>query len=104
MKVIIALIATVFGKVGEFLVARLGAQLAIRTAVVAAWIAGAVVFTAAANGLIMSVALSVPQLVQNALSCLPSNTGSCIAAIGSSHAAAWVYTQVTAIASVKGRI
>lgn len=104
MQMIAALLATIFGKVGEFLVARLGVQLAVRTAVVAAWIAAAVAFTATANGIIMGIALSVPQVVQNALACLPSNTGPCIAAIGASHAAAWVYTQVTAIASVKGRI
>lgn len=104
MKAIASLITLIFGKVGEFLVARLGARLAIRAAVVAAWVAAAVALTGAVNGLIMGVALAVPQIVQSALACLPSNTGPCIAAIGASHAAAWVYTQVTAIASVKGRI
>lgn len=103
MQLIATFIAAIFGKVGEYLILRLGAQLAVRTAVVAAWVAAAVLFTAGANALIMGIALSVPAIVSNALSCLPSNTGTCIAAIGSSHAAAWVYTQVTAIVSVKGR-
>ncbi|MCY1445758.1 hypothetical protein D9M71_622870 [compost metagenome] len=71
---------------------------------IAAWVAAAVAFTVAANSAILGVALNVPPIVQSALACLPSNTGPCIAAIGATHAAAWVYTQVTAIATVKGRI
>lgn len=104
MNVIATILATIFGKVGDFLIGRLGARLAVLTAVIAAWVAAAGVFTVAANALIMSVALSVPSIVQSALACLPSNTGPCIAAIGATHSAAWVYAQVTSIASVKGRV
>lgn len=104
MNVIATLIAAIFGKVGDFLINRLGAKLAVLTAVIAAWVAAAGVFTVAANALIMSISLSVPSIVQSALACLPSNTGPCIAAIGATHSAAWVYAQVTSIASVKGRV
>ena len=104
MNFLLALVASIFGKVGEYLVVRLGAQLAIRTAVITAWVAGLTVFTVAINAAIMAIAVSVPAVISSALSCLPSNTGPCIGAIGASYAAAWVYTQVTSIATVKGRI
>lgn len=104
MKIILTLISTIFGKVGEFIVARLGLRLAIRTAVVTAYIAAVLALNTAINAAILGVALSVPTWVQTALACLPTNTGPCISAIGAGYAASWVFVQMTTIASVKGRV
>lgn len=104
MKAILTLISAIFGKVGDFIVGRLGMRLAIRTAVVTAYIAAVLALNTTVNALIMGIALNVPQWVQTALYCLPSNTGPCISAIGAGYAASWVFVQMTTIASVKGRV
>lgn len=98
------LVFGIFTSVGTFLVAHVGAKLALRIAVVTAWLAAFGVFTAAVALALGAVQAGVPAPVSWALGFLPSNTGACIAAIAATHGAATVYTQVTAAASVKGAV
>jgi len=104
MTALFSLFGSVIASIVAFLVERFGAKIAIRLAVVAAWVSGRLAFTLGINSLINGIAVSVPGWIQSGFSLLPSNTGACIAAITAAHTAAFVYLQVTTITAIKGRI
>lgn len=98
------LVFGIFTSIGTFMVAQVGAKLAIRIAVVAAWLAAFGVFTAAVAAVLGSLQSGMPAPVAWAMGFLPGNTGACVAAVIATQGAATVYTQVTAAASVKGAV
>jgi len=95
---------SIFTYFANFFIARLGVRYGIRLALLAFWIAAVVTLTATINGLLSGLTSEIPPIVQTAISILPPNTGSCIAAIAACRAACWVYVSSVYAASVKARV
>lgn len=104
VRLLFGAFAAILANVGVFLATQLAARFGIRLALVAVWVASLVALTAAVNGLLNGVVTAVPPIAQTAIGLLPASTGACISAIAATHAAAWLYTQLVTVASVKARI
>ena len=104
MNAVAAVLIAIFGRVALFLVQRLGIKFTIRMAVAAAWLAAVAVFIVAVGAIQGALYAAVPPWVQDALDLLPANTVACIAAIAATYAAAWTYTEITTLITIKGKV
>ncbi|MNO60487.1 hypothetical protein D3C76_511000 [compost metagenome] len=104
MQVIASLIAMIFGNAIAAIAAKFGAKIAINLAVIASWVAAVGVFTAAVNTIVGGIIQTMPQVLVDAISWFPPNTGACMSAVLAADLAAFVYRQVVTIVNTKSRV
>lgn len=104
MAAIASVLIAIFTRVAAFLAQRLGYKFTIKMMVATAWLAAAAVFVVAVGAIQGTLYAAVPGWVQDALDLLPGNTDTCIACIAATYAAAWTYTEITTLITIKGKV
>lgn len=104
MAALAGFLISLFTRIFAFFAARAGIKFSIRMAVAAAWLGACAVFLIAVGAIQGTLYAAVPGWVQDALDLLPGNTTACIAAIAATYAAAWTYSEITTLITIKGKV
>lgn len=92
--------ASLFTVMGAKVTAKFGIQLAL----VAVFVSAALVFATALNTLGSALVGTMPSIVQQGFTYLPTNIDLCVSAIIGGETAAYVYRQIVIVASIKSRV
>ncbi|MDH2435390.1 DUF5455 family protein [Pokkaliibacter sp. MBI-7] len=104
MNILVTLISGLFTWLATLLARSLGIKLAINVAVFSLFIVFLAAFYTALVAILSGIAVTMPSVMSEGLSWLPSNFGACVSAVLSAESAAYIYRVSIIAVSVKSRL